>query len=1057
MRFSDQPGGVVVDERLAPVGLTRLLGSYGAGRYSIVVLAALLVVGACLARVLRDAPAVTVGLASIIAVALVASEFGTRAGLRCAGFAIAVTVLSAAAGWADDPAWTIAGRAASLLFIAPVVGRAAERAASSRRLLEQVLEATTDSIYVKDLDGRYLLLNSAAARLIGRPGREIVGRSNPELLPEVAAEVAAHDSEVLGNEMPISYEIAGRFGRQRYVLSVTKSPFRDVTGATIGSLGIARDITDQRRLQEESTRFFDLSGDMLCTVDFDGRLHAVNGEWCKRLGWTAEELLGASIFDMTNAEDHQAMSAATRAARVPGAPGGRVTNRWLAKDGSWHWIDWSLRTVDEERLVYASGRDVTQELIAERALASSESRYRALVHGLPGTAVFLVGDDLRLEFAAGRELHAGAITPAELIGEHVSAILPAPAASELIAACAAALEGEERSFDIVSAEHGHALWLRTSPLRGDDPREIVGAMLIAQDIRERVEREREIGEAQERFRRAFEDAPIGMAVADLTGRFLEVNQALCVITGYTAEELTGTTFSSITHPDDLAADYEVMQALIDGTVASQVDEKRYLRPDGTIVWVARSVTLVRDADGEPLHFLDQIQDVTERRRFEHELRHLADHDPLTGLFNRRRFEQELDRHVAEVARYGPRGALLVLDLDHFKYVNDALGHHAGDELILSVAALLQDRLRDTDTVARLGGDEFAILLPNADVSEAEHVASELVRAVREEATVLAGDRRRRVTTSVGIAPFGRSDLNGEELLIEADLAMYEAKESGRDRFSVVSPDGQRPEPIRDRVSWLERLRSALDDERFVLHAQPIRDLRTGEIGQHELLLRMLGDNDELIPPSAFLPLAERFGLAPEIDRWVVGQAISLLEGDPAGTIPLEINLSGRSLSDTELLHLIETEVARSKVDPRRLIFEITETAAVSNIPLARRFAERLTQLGCRFALDDFGAGFGSFYYLKHLPFDYLKIDGEFVSGCLSNRTDQLVIEAVVRIARGLGKETVAEFVSDAQLEAFVRSQGVDHAQGFHVGRPVPVAQLGLGKAGSGSAARARVS
>ena len=246
------------------------------------------------------------------------------------------------------------------------------------------------------------------------------------------------------------------------------------------------------------------------------------------------------------------------------------------------------------------------------------------------------------------------------------------------------------------------------------------------------------------------------------------------------------------------------------------------------------------------------------------------------------------------------------------------------------------------------------------------------------------------------------------------------------------------------MSWLERIRAALEEDRFVLYAQPIRDLRSGETSQYELLLRMVGDDGDLISPGAFLPLAERFGLAPEIDRWVASHAIELLGADPGGKIALEINLSGLSLSDTGLLHLIETEVARHQVDPRRLIFEITETAAVSNIPLARRFAERLTQLGCRFALDDFGAGFGSFYYLKHLPFDYLKIDGEFVSGCLGNKTDQLVIDAVVRIARGLGKQTIAEFVSDAALEQFVRSQGVDLAQGFHVGRPVPVAQIGLG-------------
>ena len=254
-----------------------------------------------------------------------------------------------------------------------------------------------------------------------------------------------------------------------------------------------------------------------------------------------------------------------------------------------------------------------------------------------------------------------------------------------------------------------------------------------------------------------------------------------------------------------------------------------------------------------------------------------------------------------------------------------------------------------------------------------------------------------------------------------------------------------PSAMRGRASWLDRVRAALDDDRFVLHAQPIRDLHTGVVAQHELLLRMLGDDGELISPGSFLPLAERVGLAPEIDRWVAARAIELLASDPGGHVALEVNLFAPSLNDTALLHLIETDLTRMNVDPRRLIFEITETAAVANIPLARRFAERLTQLGCRFALDDFGSGFGSFYYLKHLPFDYLKIDGEFVAGCLTNRTDQLVIEAVVRIARGLGKETVAEFVGDEQLERFVRSQGVDHAQGFHVGRPIPVTELGLGK------------
>jgi diguanylate cyclase (GGDEF)-like protein/PAS domain S-box-containing protein len=614
-------------------------------------------------------------------------------------------------------------------------------------------------------------------------------------------------------------------------------------------------------------------------------------------------------------------------------------------------------------------------------------------------------------------------------------------AAEITDHCAASLSGEERSFDAVARASGHEVYVRTSPLRGEAG-QIVGAMLIAQDVHERVERERAFSEAHERFRRAFENAPIGMAVTGLDGRYLEVNSALCAITGYTSSQLCARTFMDITHRDDVGAGVSAIKSMFEGTTSTFVTEKRYVRLDGDEVWVSLVATIVRGADGAPLHFLTQVQDVTERRRFESELRHLADHDPLTGLFNRRRFEQELDRHVTEVARYGPRGALLVLDLDHFKYVNDALGHHAGDELILSVAAILRARLRDSDILARLGGDEFAVLLPTADPGEAEHVAEDVLRAVRDETGLDGANRRTGVTTSIGVASFRDADMTGEELLIEADLAMYDAKEAGRDRYAVVAPETQRPDRIKARVSWLERIRCALDEDRFVLYAQPIRDLRTGEISQQELLVRMLGDSDELIPPAAFLPLAERFGLVPAIDRWVAGRAIELLAEDPDGHQSLEVNLSGPSLNDRELLSLIETEVRDHGIDPRRLIFEVTETAAVANIPLARRFAERLMQLGCRFALDDFGAGFGSFYYLKHLPFDYLKIDGEFVSGCLGSRTDQLIIESVVRIARGLGKETIAEFVSDPQLEAYLRSQGVDHAQGFHIGRPVPIGDAG---------------
>jgi diguanylate cyclase (GGDEF)-like protein/PAS domain S-box-containing protein len=571
--------------------------------------------------------------------------------------------------------------------------------------------------------------------------------------------------------------------------------------------------------------------------------------------------------------------------------------------------------------------------------------------------------------------------------------------------------------------------------------EVAEAHATVRDVEERMRAQAALTEAEEHFRSAFEEAPIGMALTSPDFRFLRVNRALCAITGYSREQLEGLPIASITHPEDLKADRDARSAMLDGESSTYHGERRYLHASGSAVWMLVNSTLVRDANGEPLHFLSQMQDITDRRRHEAELRHMADHDPLTGLLNRRSFERELQRHVAHVERYGSQGAAIVLDLDHFKTVNDTLGHSAGDDLIVRVAHALRTRLRDSDALARLGGDEFAILLSMATPEEAHAVAEAVLESVRTQTVPTATGRTRTVTASLGLALFSRTpQLTGEEVLVNADLAMYDAKEAGRDRLSSYR-SAEFPEVrMQARMSWADLIRDALAEDRFVLHAQPIVDLMTGEATQHELLLRMRAADGELIYPDAFLPVAERFDLMPAIDRWVASHAIRMLgeERRRGRELVVEVNISGGSTGDPELLALIERELSACNVDPAQIIFEITETIAVSNIPRAQHFAARLAELGCRFALDDFGAGFGSFYYVKHLPFEYLKIDGEFVRHSTEDLTDQLVIQAVVDIARGLGKRTIAEHVGDARTLALLRRLGVHHAQGFHLGRPAPL-------------------
>jgi len=448
----------------------------------------------------------------------------------------------------------------------------------------------------------------------------------------------------------------------------------------------------------------------------------------------------------------------------------------------------------------------------------------------------------------------------------------------------------------------------------------------------------------------------------------------------------------------------------------------------------------RGLDGRIHGRVWSFRDVTEREQVQSRLRTLAERDSLTGLLNRRSFEEELGRHVSDRRRDGAAGAVLLLDLDDFKLVNDSLGHRTGDVLLSGVAKVLRNRLRDGDQLARLGGDEFAILLPQTGEEQAKLVAQDLLERVRQHRTVFRG-RRVRITTSIGLVPIGaQRERDAEELLIDADVAMYEAKDAGRDRIAVHRSAPSAPGLGEDPLGWPERIRRALDEDRFTLHAQPILDLRSGRISQHELLLRMLDEDGDLLPPGSFMPSAERSGLIEEIDAWVARSAIELLAERErnGGTLPVEVNLSGRTLGDSTLPAIVERELGANAIDPRNLIFEVTETAAAVNLEQARSFATALTSLGCRFALDDFGAGFGSFYYLKYLPLDYLKIDGDFIGDLARNATDQAVVQMIVDLSRRLGMRTIAEVVEDSATLTLLREYGVDFAQGFAIGRPAPI-------------------
>jgi len=429
-------------------------------------------------------------------------------------------------------------------------------------------------------------------------------------------------------------------------------------------------------------------------------------------------------------------------------------------------------------------------------------------------------------------------------------------------------------------------------------------------------------------------------------------------------------------------------------------------------------------------------DINHQKETEQRIVFLANHDSLTGIYNRRRFQEQLERQIAYANRYKLVSALLFIDLDQFKYINDTLGHQAGDQCLTAVSHALKSSLRESDVLGRLGGDEFGVILPQTDSNGAEHVAQKLVKVLEQQVQIPA-ELSMHISASIGIALFPEQGTTPAELLAKADAAMYTIKRSGRGKIHTYQPDDQELLNMKAKVQWEDRITRALENDLFLLHFQPIIGIHDNLVSHHEALIRLRDDNGELIYPGAFLDTAERYGLIRDVDQWVIKKAIqvqgeSIQAGQP---VSLAVNLSGRNFGDPDFMDLVQSALEYYKADPQALIFEVTETAAVENFKTARRFVEELRSLGCRLALDDFGMGYSSFHYLKNLPVDMVKIDGSFIRHVHQNRADQVIVTAMCDLARGMNIVTVAEFVENEDILQQLKLLGVNYAQGYHIAMP----------------------
>ncbi|MGO9446588.1 MAG: EAL domain-containing protein [Thiobacillaceae bacterium] len=444
---------------------------------------------------------------------------------------------------------------------------------------------------------------------------------------------------------------------------------------------------------------------------------------------------------------------------------------------------------------------------------------------------------------------------------------------------------------------------------------------------------------------------------------------------------------------------------------------------------------VRDKEGGFIGHLWIYEDVTRERQTAEQLVYLAERDPLTGLYNRHRFQSEFDRMLVECQRQGTRCAALFFDLDEFKAINDNFGHRAGDALLIRVAGEISALVRRNEVFARLGGDEFAILLPALKDNEAEVLSERVLRAIAQIPVRFDGQNL-RITGSLGIAIYPDHATNAEELVARADIAMYQAKQAGKNTWRIFRDDATGSGEKLLRLSWDERISHALEAEGLVLHYQGIYRTNDGSLSHLEALLRMVDDKhpDTLILPGNFLMLAEKSGRILDIDRWVICEAVQELSRSP--NVPaVAVNLSARSLSEPSLPHFIAEQLKQFQVEASRFIIELTEADAVSDLHDTRRLIESVRQMGCGTSLDHFGTGFSSFAYLRHLHADILKIDGLFIRDLQRHQDNQVFVQAIVSVAHGLGKRVVAEYVESVGVLEILKTFGVDMVQGYYLDMP----------------------
>ncbi|HEX5163123.1 MAG TPA: PAS domain S-box protein [Steroidobacteraceae bacterium] len=683
--------------------------------------------------------------------------------------------------------------------------------------------------------------------------------------------------------------------------------------------------------------------------------------------------------------------------------------------------------------------------LAEEALRASEAKFRGLFEGVIEGVYQSTRDGRLVSVNSAFVKMLGYDSAEEMYALPSSVMLywSAPDRADFVRRVDS--DGEVRSMEVTLRRRDGTQVVALENSRGvrDGTGRIVGYEGTVADITERKRAEQAIFAEKDRAQVTLQSIGDAVITTDASGRIDYLNPVAERLTGWTIDEARGLAIGEVLQLIDESTRkpvaYSLDRVLVGGETTVPSDRNVLVNRRGEELAIQDTTSPIRNREGVAVGAVIVFDDVTKERRLKRALSYQASHDALTGLINRREFDVRLESAVTAAQRGEAEYVLLYVDLDQFKVVNDTCGHSAGDRLLRDITSLLQTRVRASDTIARLGGDEFGLLLERCSLEQAERVADSIRQAIHSY-RFLWGANSLSVGASIGVVRIARETASAAAVLSAADIACYAAKDGGRNRVQVYER-GHGTNRHRE-MQWVGRIARAVEDGRLELYAQRIVGISPTVAGNpfYELMVRLREEDGRLVPPDEFIPAAERYNVMVMVDRWVVDRAISLLEGcvREARALPLlAVNLSGTSINDEDFLDFVLTRLNNEHV-ARALCFEITETSAVASLAKATFFMRELKARGCRFALDDFGSGVSSFVYLKTMPVDFLKIDGQFAAHVATDPVDRSMVEAIAKIGRAMQVATIAEKVESEDVLAVLKEIGVDYIQGFHLGEPCAI-------------------